>query len=109
MTFSSYADCDVLVFSGILFASAEIIEEPYVTKISQHIVKDAKGGWVVKRGGSSTATKYFETQQEAIEWARQVAKKQSAELYVHGTDGKIRSKYSYGHDPNPPKDNLPKD
>ena len=109
MALSFYTDCEVIVFSGILSASAEIIEEPYMTKISQHIVKDAKGGWVVKRGGSSTATKYFETKQEAIDWARQVAKNQSAELYVHDTDGKIRSKYSYAHDPNPPKDNPPKD
>jgi type IV secretory pathway TrbL component len=70
---------------------------------SQHVVKD-DDGWAVKKGGSMRATRHFDTQQEAIEWARNVAKRQKAEFYIHGKDGRIRSKDSYGNDANPPKD-----
>ena len=70
---------------------------------SQHVVKD-DSGWAVKKGGSTKATRHFKTQKEAIHWARGVAKRQKAEFYIHGKDGKIRAKDSYGNDPNPPKD-----
>lgn len=71
---------------------------------SQHVVKSPSGGWAVKKGGSSKATKVYSTQKEAIERGREVAKTQKAEFYIHGRDGKIREKDSYGSDPNPPKD-----
>jgi hypothetical protein len=58
----------------------------------------------VRKGGSIHATKRFETKKEAIDFGRKISKAQGAELYVHGRDGMIRSKDSYGNDPNPPKD-----
>ena len=70
---------------------------------SQHVVKSADG-WAVKKGGSTRATKVFSTQQEAVTHGRNIAKNQKAEFYIHGKDGKIREKDSYGKDPNPPKD-----
>lgn len=75
-----------------------------MSKKSQHVVKGSKGGWDVKKGGGEKASRHFETQKEAIEWGRKVAKNQKAEFYVHGKDGKIREKDSYGNDPHPPKD-----
>lgn len=73
-------------------------------KKGQHIVKNPNGGWAVKKGGSSKATKVFETQKEAVEQGKQIAKNQKTELYIHGKDGKIQDKRSYGKDPCPPKD-----
>ena len=73
-------------------------------KKSQHIVKNPKGGWAVKKGGSTRATKVFDTQQAAIGYGREIARNQKAEFYVHGKDGRIRNKDSYGNDPHPPKD-----
>lgn len=70
---------------------------------SQHVVKSSDG-WAVKKGGSTRATKVFSTQQEAVTHGRNIAKNQKAEFYIHGKDGKIREKDSYGMDPNPPKD-----
>lgn len=75
-----------------------------MTKKTQHVVKSADGGWAVKKGGSSRATKVYETQKEAITHGREIAKSQKAEFYIHGKDGKIREKDSYGSDPLPPKD-----
>ncbi|WP_409425918.1 DUF2188 domain-containing protein [Pseudoalteromonas sp. RW-H-Ap-1] len=56
-----------------------------------------------KKSGSERASKHFDTQAEAIQWAKGVAQNQKSELYVHGKDGKIREKNSYGNDPHPPK------
>ena len=41
---------------------------------------------------------------KGIEQAKQVAQNQGGEVVVHGRDGRIKSKDSYGNDPNPPKD-----
>jgi len=74
-----------------------------MAKKSQHIVKNPSGGWAVKRGGASKATKVYRTQAEAIQRGRQIAKTQNAEFYIHGRDGRIREKDSYGRDTCPPK------
>ncbi|MEZ4883713.1 MAG: DUF2188 domain-containing protein [Chitinophagales bacterium] len=70
---------------------------------NQHVVKkDNK--WSVKGAGNSKSTKKFNTQKEAINFAREIAKNQKSDVVIHGRDGKVRDKDSYGNDPNPPKD-----
>ncbi|MBR2677607.1 MAG: DUF2188 domain-containing protein [Solobacterium sp.] len=61
-------------------------------------------GWAVKGEGNSRATAVTNTQKEAIKIAKDIAANQHSEVIVQGRDGKIRSKDSYGNDPNPPKD-----
>ena len=68
---------------------------------NQHIVP-AKGGWAVKRARSPKATKVFSTQREAIERGREIARNQGSELLIHGRDGRIREKNTYGRDQYPP-------
>lgn len=63
---------------------------------SQHVVKDVDGGWSVKKGGAKKVSKHFDTQNEAIIWGRNLAKNQHAEFYIHGNDGEILEKDSYG-------------
>ncbi len=67
-----------------------------------HVTK-RDGGWAIKTENSERAVKITETQKEAIEIAREIAQNQKSEVVIHGTDGKIREKNSYGNDPNPPK------
>jgi hypothetical protein len=45
-----------------------------------------------------------ETKKEAVEVAREIARNNHSELVIHGKDGKIQDKDSYGNDPVPPKD-----
>ena len=71
---------------------------------SQHVVPKNTGGWDVKKGGSDRATKHFETKQPAVDYARDLARKQGSELVVHNKDGKNSKKDSHGNDPCPPKD-----
>jgi len=71
---------------------------------NQHVTKHSGGGWQVKGAGNEKATKVTETQKQAIDTAKVIAKHQKSEVVIHGTDGRIRDKDSYGNDPNPPKD-----
>jgi len=65
---------------------------------SQHVVRH-KNGWAVKRGGASRASKVFKKQSSAFSFGRKVSINQRAELFIHGRNGQIRMKNSYGNDP----------
>ena len=65
---------------------------------AHHVVPNGRK-WSIRKAGSSRATKTFTTQEEAIEKGREIAKHQRTELYIHGRDGRIRERDSYGGDP----------
>ena len=69
---------------------------------NQHVLPH-EGKWAVKGEGSKRASSIHDTQAEAAARARDLARRQKSELLVHGRDGEIRSRDSYGHDPYPPK------
>jgi hypothetical protein len=73
-----------------------------MSKPGQHVVPNGDK-WSVRRAGSSKASGTFSTQREAIERARDVARNQGTEVFIHGRDGRIRERDSYGEDPHPPK------
>ena len=75
-----------------------------MAKASKHVVPSPSGGWAVKTAGASRVGKTFDTQAKAIEYGRDAARKTQTELYIHGRDGTIKNKNSYGKDPSPPKD-----
>lgn len=64
----------------------------------QHVVP-RKEGWAVKTAGASKASKVYTTEKAAIVAATAKAKKDKSELYIHGRDGRIRERNSYGNDP----------
>lgn len=70
---------------------------------NQHVVKGKNGSWAVKGEGNSKSTSCHNTQAEAIGRAKEIAIKQKSEVVIHGKDGKIRDRNSYGNDPYPPK------
>lgn len=69
---------------------------------NQHVVP-AGSRWGVKGEGNSKNTKVTRTQEEAIQVARTIARKEQSELLIHGKNGQIRERDSYGNDPFPPK------
>ena len=71
---------------------------------TQHVVPNSSGGWSLKKGGSTKATKNFDTKSDAVSYAKKVAKHQESELVIHKKDGRIQNANSYGNDPYPPKD-----
>lgn len=69
---------------------------------NQHVVQHSSG-WAVKGAGAQKASSVHSTQKEAISSARQIAKNQGSELFIHGRNGQIRERNTYGQDPFPPK------
>jgi len=51
-----------------------------------HVVSNPDGGWDAKRPNADRASKHFETKKEAMDWGRNLAKKEGAELIPHGKD-----------------------
>lgn len=74
-----------------------------MTKKDVHVVPH-KDGWATKKEGASRSGVATDTQKQAIERAREQAKREHVEVVIHGRDGKIRDSDSYGNDPSPPKD-----
>ena len=69
---------------------------------NQHVVPH-EGKWAVRGERNERVTEVFETQREAIDRAREIARNQDSELLIHGEDGRIRARDSYGNDPSPPR------
>jgi Uncharacterized protein conserved in bacteria (DUF2188) len=55
--------------------------------------------WAVEVEGNERASSNHDTQEPAISAARQMAMRNKSELLVHGEDGKIRERNTYGKDP----------
>lgn len=73
-----------------------------MTGKNQHVVPHAEG-WAVRGEGNERVTSVHDTQREAIERGREIAQNQRSELLIHGENGQIRARDSYGRDPYPPK------
>jgi hypothetical protein len=69
---------------------------------NQHVVPRGND-WAVRGAGAGRATSVHNTQQAAIDSARGIARNQRTELFIHGRNGQIRERDSYGNDPFPPK------
>lgn len=69
---------------------------------NQHVVPHEKG-WAVKGAGNERATSIHSTQREAVAAARDIARNQGTEMLIHGENGRIRERNTYGNDPFPPK------
>lgn len=64
---------------------------------NQHVVP-YNGDWAIRGAGNSKVTAVYDTQQEAYDAGRQIARNQGAELFTHGRNGQIRARESYGNE-----------
>lgn len=74
---------------------------------NRHVVPNSRGGWDVKKPGSSRASAHADTQRKAITRAKQIVSNAGGgEVRIHGTGGKIRDSDTVapGNDPFPPRD-----
>ncbi len=74
-----------------------------MTKRDIHVVRH-QDGWATKKEGADRAGHVTDTQREAIEKARDQARRENVEVVIHRRDGTIRDSDSYGNDPHPPID-----
>lgn len=71
-------------------------------KRNQHVIPQGNG-WAVRGAGAQKATRLVDTQKQATDLARKIARNQQSELIIHGRNGQINRRDSYGSDPYPPK------
>ena len=69
---------------------------------NQHVVPKGDD-WAVRGAGNEKVTKIVSTQKEAIKIARDIAINQGSEMFIHGENGQIRERNTYGKDIFPPK------
>ncbi len=80
-------------------------EDAKMTKRKEvHITPRDDNKWAVKKPENERATALTDTKKEAIEIAKEIAKREGREMIPHNKDGKISNPNSYGKDPCPPKD-----
>jgi hypothetical protein len=63
-----------------------------------HVVPSDKG-WRVEVEGHSRASGTHETQQAAWQQAKQIAQRNQSQALLHGRNGQIRERTTYGHKP----------
>lgn len=69
---------------------------------NQHVVPHADG-WAVRGAGNERVSSIHGTQADAAAQARTTAERQGTEVLIHGRNGRIRERDSYGNDPFPPR------
>lgn len=75
-----------------------------MSKRNYHVTPGDDGQWRLIREGADRASSVHDTQLEAIERGRELARESAVDLRIHGRDGRIRDSDSYGSDPFPPQD-----
>lgn len=88
--------------SIIDFPAIRILKKTEMSKRNKHVVP-REDGWAVKTAGRDRAASVHGTQAEAIDKARETARRNQGELFIHGRDGRIRDRSTYGEDPFPPR------
>jgi len=85
-----------------LFLTPNFEKDQTMAGRNQHVVP-RDDGWAVRGEGNSRDTSHHRTQAEAERAAREIAINQKSEVLIHGEDGRIRERNSYGNDPYPPQ------
>lgn len=60
-----------------------------------HHVVYKDDAWEVTRGDTHRPLERFNTQEEAINRAKSIARSQGTAVYIHGIDGRIRERENY--------------
>lgn len=71
-------------------------------KNNLHVTPNSNKGWnVTPEGHRPICTSSTQAQAEQI--AKQILRRSGGELIIHGRNGRIREKNTYGSDPYPPR------
>lgn len=68
-----------------------------------HVVPNDGNGWKVIKEGADRPSVLTQTKQPAINMGINLAKTNKGELFIHGQNGQIQNRNTYGKDPFPPK------
>jgi hypothetical protein len=63
-----------------------------------HVTPRDDGRWNVSRDNAQRASSVHETQSDAADAGRETARREGTEFFLHGRNGQIRDRDSYGND-----------
>lgn len=69
----------------------------------KHVVP-YRGKWAVREQGKSEVLSTHLTQREAEQHAKELARRDRTEVFIHGRNGQFQDRDGYGPDPCPPRD-----
>lgn len=75
-----------------------------MSKKNQHVSRGINGKWAVRDSGSDKANKVFETKDEAIKFARTIARDAHTGVFIHAQDGRIVERTHYDSKSSSPRD-----
>lgn len=67
------------------------------------VYNSGRGMWENKKEGSPTPLSSHHTKDRAEDRGESIAEAKGVEHFIHGKDGKIQERNSYGNDPFPPR------
>jgi hypothetical protein len=100
---TQYAPLNIL--HSVVERFSNNLNKEYIVGKNQHVVP-VDGKWGVRAERSERLTSVHSTQGKAIDAARNIAQNQHSEIFIHGRNGQIRDRDSYGNDPCPPRDRV---
>lgn len=74
-----------------------------MTKNIHTVYNSDKNRWENKKEGSSDPLSWHRTKDNAEDRGQDIAEDKGVEHFIHGKDGKIQERNSYGNDPFPPR------
>lgn len=69
-----------------------------LTKDTHYVVQSDKGGWDVKRSGTTKSSRHFATKKEAVRYGQGVSQNQKTEFVICHKNGNIQRTNSHGSD-----------
>lgn len=72
-------------------------------RVTYHVTP-RDGDWAAKRAGTKRAANVYDNKEDAIERAKELAKKEPlGQVKIHDKHGDIQTEHTYRKDPYPPK------
>ena len=64
-----------------------------------HVIRGNNGGWQVRVEGKTRAQSIHTAKRKPRRSAKRSARRNKSERLIHGRDGRIRDRSTFGHDP----------
>ena len=90
--------------AGACVAAAASLYVGAMTVREYHVITRIGGGWSVYKRGASRASRSFQTKRDAVNHARDVARRAGAELVIHEPDGTLDRRVQYGGTSDPSRE-----
>lgn len=62
---------------------------------NKHVIRSLDGRWSVLEAGAERASRVFDRQSDALNYARHLARRQGVDLFVHRSDGTISKRDTF--------------